>query len=225
MIEQQPYAMARAPLCWFPTLMGIPFHRDTDIVDIIGRSRVEAVTIRKGREIETLGCDGVLLTGQFTPESSLLLQSPMGIDPGSAGPAVDQDGRSINPLYFAGGNLLRAVETGGWAYREGRSVGAALAADILRDPHLGSPVPVTFDEPVKLTVPNILRRDSRTPAAFERFQLRFLRRARGRLSLELEGREVWHNSGTFLPERRVLVPIPAQAPQAQHIHFRFREDV
>lgn len=224
MIEPRSHALARAPLSWFPTLVGVPFHRGADIVDIIGRDRVEAVTIRRNGQVETLACDGVLLTGQFTPESALFLQSPLGVDAGSAGPAVDQHGRSRDPRCFAAGNVLRAVETGGWAYREGRAIGHALAEDIGRDPDAASPVPVTFDDPVKLVVPNILRRTPSLPAAFRNFQLRFQRRARGRLSLELEGREVWHASGAWMPERRVLVPIPADAPQAQHVHFRFRED-
>lgn len=224
MIEPRPHALARAPLSWFPTLAGVPFHRGAQIVDIIGRNRVEAVTIRHGEKLETLDCDGVLLTGQFTPESALFLQSAMGIDQGSAGPAVDQHGRSLNPRYFAAGNVLRAVETGGWAFREGRAIGRTIAGDLRHEAEDGRPVPVTFDAPVKLVVPNILRRASSLPAAFRDFQLRFLRRAKGRLSLELEGREMWHARGTWMPERRILVPIPAEAPRAQHVHFRFREE-
>lgn len=223
MIEPRPHALARAPLAWFPTLMGIPFHRGAEIVDILGRSRVEAVTIRRAGKLETLDCDGVLLTGQFTPESALFLQSALGIDQGSAGPAVDQQGRSLDPRMFAAGNVLRAVETGGWAFREGRAIGRAIAEDFGRDPEDGVPVPVTFDAPIKLVVPNILRRTASAPA-FRQFQLRVLRRARGRLSLTLDGREVWQARGLWMPERRILVPIPADASQAQQVHFRFREE-
>ncbi len=223
LVEPRAHALARAPLAWFPSLMGIPFHRGAEIVDILGRGRVEAVTIRRAEKLETLDCDGVLLTGQFTPESALFLQSALGIDPGSAGPAVDQQGRSLDPRMFAAGNVLRAVETGGWAFREGRAIGKAIAEDFGRDPEDGAPVPVTFDAPVKLVVPNILRRASSAPA-FRQFQLRVLRRVRGRLSLTLDGREVWQARGLWMPERRILVPIPADAPQAQNVHFRFREE-
>jgi NADPH-dependent 2,4-dienoyl-CoA reductase/sulfur reductase-like enzyme len=223
MIEPLPHALARAPLAWFPSLMGIPFHRGAEIVDILGRSRVEAVTIRRAGKLETLDCDGVLLTGQFTPESALFLQSALGIDPGSAGPAIDQQGRSLDPRTFAAGNVLRAVETGGWAFREGRAIGKVIAEDFGREPEDGAPVPVTFDAPIKLVVPNILRRATSAPA-FRQFQLRVLRRVRGRLSLELDGREVWQARGLWMPERRILVPIPADAQQAQQVHFRFREE-
>jgi thioredoxin reductase len=114
----------------FPPLVGIPFHRNARIVDIVGRTRVEAVRIQRGSIVETLECDGVLFTGQFTPEASLFQMSGPGTDKGSSGPAVDQDGRCENPIYFAAGNVLRGVETGGWAYREGRAVGRAFAADL-----------------------------------------------------------------------------------------------
>jgi len=77
--------------------------------------------------------------------------------------------------------------------------------------------------PVKLAVPNLLRRGANSEPAFRDFQLRFTRRARGRLSLELDGREAWVAERTWMPERRTLVPIPSAASEAQAVHFRFRE--
>ena len=224
MVEPGARGLAGAPWSWFPALAGIPFHLDADLVEILGRERVEAAAIRRRGQIETLACDGVLFTGRFTPESALFLQSAIGLAPGSGGPSVDQDGRSVNPLYFAGGNVLRAVETGGWAYREGRAIGAALAADIDQGPATAAPAPVTFDDPVKLVVPNMLRRGGGGPRAFDRFQLRLLRRARGTLLLKLDGREAWRSRGAWMPERRILAPIPARAQEARRIHFHFEEE-
>ena len=223
MIEPASHPLARAPFTLFPKLAGIPFHTGTDIVDIRGTTRVEAVTIRHadGRT-ETIACDGVLFSGHFTPESALLMQSSLGVASGSTGPAIDQAGRMANPLYFAGGNVLRAIETGGWAFREGRGVGAAIATDLARSRATSVPVPVSFDAPVKLVVPNLLRRGEAEPA-FRDFQLRFLRPARGRLTLECDGRAVWGRAGAWWPERRILVPIPPHAAEAGHIHFRFEE--
>lgn len=223
MIEPRPHAIARAPLTWFPSALGIPFHRGAEIVDIVGQSRVEAVVIRREGREQTLSCDGVLLTGQFTPESALALQSSIGTNAGSAGPSVDQQGRCSNPIYFAAGNVLRAVETGGWAFREGRSIGAAIAEDLKREPASGEAIPVEVEDPIKLVVPNLLRRDDRSVRSLGQFQLRFLLRARGCLSLEIEGREVWRKAGQWMPERRILVPMPDATPSAQYIRFRFKE--
>lgn len=224
MVESRDHALARAPLNWFPHMAGVPFHLDTDIVDIRGQSRVEAVSLRRHGQEQWLACDGVLLTGQFTPESALFLQSPMGLDARSAGPAIDQYGRTADAAIFAAGNVLRAVETGGWSFREGRAVGAAIAADLKDESARAAPVPIHIDAPIKLVVPSVLRRSQQAPA-FEHFQLRFQCRARGCLSLEIDGSQVWQHSAQWLPERRVLVPIPAHASQAQFLRFRFRENI
>jgi len=81
-------------------------------------------------------CDGVLLTGRFTPESSLFLQSPMGVDPGSA---VRRSIRTVGPSIrsICRRQRARGVETGGWAFREGRAIGATLAHDLAREPASG----------------------------------------------------------------------------------------
>lgn len=223
MIEPESRVLARKSFTLFPALAGIPFHAGAEIVDIKGAGRVEGATVRLADgSTRSFSCDGVLFTGRFTPEAALLMQSPLGVAPGSSGPAIDQTGRMANPLYFAGGNVLRAIETGGWAFREGQAVGAALAADLARDPAEAEPMPVTFDAPLKLVVPNLLRRGESAPA-FRDFQLRFLRPVSGRLALELDGRETWSRAGVWLPERRILVPVPAGAAEAGRVHFGFRE--
>ena len=223
MLEPGPHPLARAPLTWFPRLRGVPFHSGVRILDIQGRTRVEAITFERRGQIETLSCDGILLTGHFTPEAALLWQAGAAIDPGSGGPAVDQNGRCANPLHFAAGNLLRPVETGGWSYREGRAIGRAIAADLTGPPQTAAAIPVTHDDPVKLVVPNLLRRGIPPSPGFDRFQLRVSRRCRGQLSLELDGRTVFQTSGTWRPERRILIPIPPEAPHADHVHVRFAE--
>lgn len=212
-------------LCrWFPRLVGVPLLCEAKLEDIRGRGRVEEADIRlsDGRTM-TFQCDGVLLTGQFTPESALLHTSSVEVATGSAGPVIDQYGRTANPIYFAGGNVLRAVETAGWSFREGRRVGAAVADDLAREPCDARAVKVTFGEPIKLAVPAMVRPLEIDKAVFRDFQLRFSRRVQGRLSLYLDETEVWSKSGLWLPERRVLVPMPRNADEASAIAFHFLE--
>lgn len=223
LVEPHPHALARAPFSWLPAFAGIPFHRGARIVDILGKDRVEAVKIAKDGTELTLACDGLLVSGAFTPEASLFLMRDAALNAGSEGPAVDQNGRCRNPLYFAAGNILRAVETGGWAYREGRAIGAALARDLAGDAAGAAPIPVTHDAPVKLVVPNLLRRGIGFVDGLDRFQLRFTRRAVGTLTLALDGHEIWGQTGMWLPERRVIVPLPPAAFEAGRVHFGFRE--
>lgn len=225
MVETTPHPLARAPFNWLPRLAGVPFYPGARVVDIIGRQRVEAIRIvqKDGNEM-VLECDGLLLTGQFTPEAALVRNAGMALDTGTGGPAVDQDGRCANPLYFAAGNVLRPIETGGWAFREGRAIGTAIARDLLQQPVETTPITVLHDDPVKLVVPNLLRKGGAPHNALSSFQLRFKRRARGCLMLEVDGRTVFERSGLWTPERRVLVPMPAGVTEANHVHFRFREE-
>jgi len=223
LIEAQSHAIARAPLCWLPRLLGIPVHRQTTLVDIQGRDRVEAVTLQTGTVLRQLACDGVLLTGQFIPEAALFLNAPCGVQQGSAGPLIDQDGRLANPLHFAAGNVLRGIETGGRAFREGRAVGRAVAQDLRYGPAQGQAIPVAHAAPIKLVVPGAVRNSPLEQPAFTTFQLRVSHRVRGVISLHLDGVSVWQKQAQWLPERRILVPIPAQASTAQTIEFRFRE--
>ncbi len=224
MIEAEPYARSRELYTWLPTAAGIPVLKGAELVDIRGSRRVEAASIRRNGRVSPIVCDGVLLTGRFTPEAALCRQSPLGVDPGSAGPAVDQDGRTANPVYFAAGNVLRGLDTGGWCFREGRAIGAAVAEDLARDGDAGAAVPVAFDDPVKLVVPGLLRRGGLAAPALRDFQLRVTRRVRGRLSLELDGKTVWSRDGAWMPERRILVPIPPDAARAEQVRFRLAED-
>ncbi len=220
-LETGPVPLARAPLRWFPGVMGVPFRTGVGIVDIIGRDRVEAVGIRRGRAGGGSGLRRLLLTGRF-PGSRASVAGGAWRRP--RGPLIDQTGRTANPRYFAAGNLLRPVETGGWAFREGRAIGRALAADLRRAPSAATTVPVAVEGPVKLVVPNIIRRGERPAAGFDRFQLRFLRPCKGTLALVIDGRPAHRLSGSWLPERRVLMPMPTAVCQADSIRFEFRED-
>lgn len=224
MIDEHDRPLARPPASWLPSLVGIPVRRGACIVDIRGADRVEAVTVRRGETIETFACDGLLLTGRFTPEAALLRQAGEALNPGAGGPSVDQNGRCANPLFFAAGNLLRPVETGGWAFREGRAIGREIARDLARPAATAAPVAVETHEALKLVVPNLLRRGLAPSPGFDRFQLRFRRPARGRLSLVADGRELWRKTGAWLPERRVLAPIPAGIETCDRVRFELSED-
>lgn len=220
-LEPRKHALVNAPISWFPQMMGIPFHRNAEIIDIKGKGRVEAVTLRRGDVVETVDCDGVLFSGQFTPEASLFLGSGLRMDWGSSGPAVDQYGRCANPRYFAAGNVLRAVETGGWAFREGRSVGRALAADVAMDLSPVAPITVSYDDPIKLVVPGLIRSGLQLPGGLKDFQIRFSTRSHGTLSLEVDGRIVWSRRAIWRPEKRILVARPENIKDAQSVRFRF----
>lgn len=214
-IEPQDAALVRAPLGWFPRLLGIPFHKGVRVLDILGKGRVEAVRILRGGQEELIACDGLLLTGRFTPEAALLQMSGFGLDPATGGPRIDQTGRLADGIYAAG-NLLRPVETGGWAFREGRLVARAIGQEG------GEVIPVTCDAPLRYVVPSLLRRGVQGMTSF---QLRVARPVTGEIALQLDGRAVFRLRNRWRPERRILVPLPPEALAAGRVHFTFQEDV
>ena len=114
-----------------PLVLGIPLLRNTEVIAVQGQTRVESVTLRAsgGREW-TIACDGLITTGGFTPETALVRRAGWAVDPGTAGPAVDQFGRLDDACYFATGNLLRPVETAGWCWQEGRTTAGAVYRDL-----------------------------------------------------------------------------------------------
>ena len=111
----------------------IPIHLSARIVDILGDRQVEAVEIDGPAGRRAIACDSVVFSGDFVPDAALARASGIAIDPRTHGPQIDQFGRTSMHGVFAAGNVLRAVETSGFAAIEGARVGAA-AAVFLRDP-------------------------------------------------------------------------------------------
>jgi len=209
MVEAYNRITARAVCRPLPALMGVPLHLNTRIAEIMGKDRVTGVRVINEQDHEqVIECDGVLFTGQFTPESSLLRLGHLSVDPASGGPVVDQYGRCSDPVYFATGNLLRPVETAGWCWNEGRQTAATVARS------LSGTLPgqdrqvriVSQSSRVKFIVPQVISLPG-TESAPGYIQLRFETSATGLLFVHHNGQTLWSKNITALPERRVLVPL------------------
>jgi len=227
MIGEADQVIARWPAALFPRVVGIPLHLGTRLAGIDGDSRVSAVSVMDGSGREgSINCDGVILTGRFTPEASLARSGHILVDPASGGPVVDQFGRCSDPAYFATGNLLRPVETAGWSWSEGRQAGRWVGDDLagkLPAPDIALEFNVTdplirFSVPQKIVLPH-------TPLGMENLQLRFARPARGDL-IAFNGRGVvFRQTLSVRPERRVLVPLAklANGCEGGRVELKFEE--
>lgn len=139
------------------TVFGVPVETQTRLLSIHGQSKVEGVTLLQHGEEVFLPCDGVVLSGQFVPEASLIRQSHLQLDAGTGGPAIDSYWRCSDPAYFAAGNVLRPVEHSGVAAAEG--VAAARAMLQARDgqlPAADAAVSVTVRAPLTYLYPQRL---------------------------------------------------------------------
>ena len=208
MIEEGDRIAARKPGDWIARhLFGVPVLTRTKLAAIRGIERVEGVEIECEGKRDIIPCDAVIFSGKFQPETALLKDGHIILNPHSNGPAIDQFFRTSDPQVFAAGNLLRPVETSGMCWAEGRIVAANIAAALagtLPPPNPG--VTVRIAEPVKYVYPQIIVPSAGGPVPMPLIRARVTRAARGKLRLTVDGREIWSRSGSFLPERRLTIP-------------------
>lgn len=112
-------------------LLGVPLFKSCHITHISGSGRVESVEISHGREeSRRIACDGVLFTGQFTPESTLPRMSHLMLDPVTGSPVTDRFGRCSDSSYYAAGNLLQPLNMAQNCWREGCRTARWIAKDL-----------------------------------------------------------------------------------------------
>jgi NADPH-dependent 2,4-dienoyl-CoA reductase/sulfur reductase-like enzyme len=207
MVEANARVTTRAPFGLLPPLAGVPLRLATELAEIRGRARVEAVVLtdRDGRR-ETVACDGVLFTGGFVPAAELIRTSHLALDHGTGGPVIDQFGRCSDPAYVATGNLLRPVENAGWCHREGRRVGGWVADDLAgRLPPAADAVPVGVAGPLRFALPQRIVPGADGGLAF---QLRVAAPVAGDLQLAAGETVLRRARIRALPERRVTLKRP-----------------
>ena len=212
MLEETKRILARKPLNWMPRIFRIPLHYNTELVEIIGKDRVTGVRVKnKSGQIQEIICDGVVLSGQFLPESSLMRISGIDVDTHSGGPIIDQFGRCSNPKVFATGNLLRPVETAGWCWREGTNLGDWVAKDLkIGLPPASKGICISIKTPlIKLVVPQVIQLPYKSKDGMNQLQIRFSQPCKGQLVVRCDGEVIWQKNISSRAERRILIPLKA----------------
>ena len=214
MLEEGKTITARPFLRMLPALLRVPLLLESKLEEICGKERVQGVILSNEKgETQKLDCDGVLFTGLFTPESTLVRMGHLALDRGTGGPSVDACGRCSDPAYFAAGNLLRPVETAGWCWKEGRAVADFVLASI-DAPELPAASPLNLrlqNSIIRFALPQRLSAE-RNGKDLGHIQLRFGESAKGRLKVAQDGKDLWSHTLTVKPERRFLIPLPALHP-------------
>jgi thioredoxin reductase len=224
-IESDDRITARSICRLLPIIFGVPLRLNTSLVEILGKTRVTGVRIKTPTDgVQEIDCDGVLFTGQFTPESSLMRMGNLDIDHASGGPIIDQYGQCSAPNYSATGNLLHPVETAGWCWNEGVGTAFNVAKSLMNKAQQGSRLNVVLkSSKLKYVTPQTITR-SHFDTGVKHFQLRFLEAARGKLSLRHNDQTLWFSNNNFLPERRVLIPLPDFTNSDEPVEIHFMEE-
>ncbi len=206
MIEENTHTSARWPTGIFPRLVGVPLHLNTRLVSINGDRVVTSVTVADHLDNKReISCDGVVLSGKFTPESTLARMGHLDIDSGTGGPVVDQFGRCSDPVYFATGNLLRPVETGGFSWQEGHDLAQKVLDDLNgKLPQADDIIAIVVEgEMIKYAMPQRISRTSNQG----KIQLRVTGDAKGVIKATSGGKPVGEFAINTRAERRILWPI------------------
>ncbi len=228
MLDEVDKVTARWPAALFARLAGIPLGLGSRLIAVRGGNQVSSVEIEQaGGEKNIIECDGVILTGRFTPEASLARCGHLEIDPATNGPLIDQFGRCTDAVYFATGNILRPVETAGWSWNEGRQTGHWVADDLAgKLPARGEELQISSSDPlIRYIMPQKLALPYAPSSGMKELQLRFSRRARGDL-VALNGKgEVYRQRLSVYPERRVLVSLKqlTRSSGAGRMELKFEE--
>lgn len=212
MVESGERVTARRPAALMPGALGIPLRLGTRVAAVEGRDRVEAVVLETPDGPAHIPADGLVVTGGFTPESTLLHGGLLQSDPGSGGPVIDTSGRCSEPGYYAAGNLLRPVETAGWCWSEGRRVARAIADDLTGTAQSATSTVTVSGDALRFALP---QRIAPGDPVLDHLQIRMSHAARGRLSLRIDGQEIAGRTLSALPERRYSLPLPPPGRDAE----------
>jgi len=209
MIEAGDRITARRPGDWVArAVLGVAVRLRTRLLAIEGTERVSGVRVLHDGVEETIPCDGVILSGDFVPETALLRAGHIAIDPGTGGPSIDEAWRCSDPAYLAAGNLLRPVEHAGAAALEGRAAAAAVLRALRGGAVAPAPaVAVQAGAGLRYVYPQRLaggagpvRLFARAAAAHD-----------GRLRVVAGGQTLLDRRQRILPERRLTIDLPEAA--------------
>jgi hypothetical protein len=227
MLEEGERITARRPGDWIARhILGVPVLTGTKLVAIRGLDKVDAVDIERQGRRETIACDGVVFTGRFQPETAILRNSHVALDPGTGGPVIDQYFRCSDLQVFAAGNLLRPVETSGMCWAEGRIAAENMILGLNgKLPEVSLGVPVVHAAPLKYVYPQRFAAQMPGAGPPPPLRARVSRAARGRLRLLVDDRELWSRRVRLLPERRISIPTDRLPPTGlQQIRVELIED-
>jgi len=234
MIEEREDVTAWRAAALLPRLLGTRLLLNTTLQAIHGQERVEAVDLRgRNGERMQLACDGVIFSGKFVAESSLVKPSHLEMDAGSGGPRVDQFGRCSDSDYYACGNLLHPVDTAGWCWAEGRNLAANVAASLdgRLEPSQHELIIQSDSSAIRYLTPQVIAlpagKSMHVVAARQRrLQIRLEHDSTGRLSLNDGQHELSASHIRARRERRVLLPLPSLEglTNCQSLTLNFRPD-
>ena len=190
------------PLC--ELFLRTPVKVGYEIKSIDGvNKQIQSVTLSKDGIDEVIECDGVIFSGKFTPESSVLKESFKDFNYTNNSVFVSQTFQTTNKNFFAVGNVLRGALTAFKCYFEGKRL-ARFVDDALKDEKLKPlHVKIECDENIQWYSPSTL--DLNYPSKILT-NLRVNKKATGNISVLVNGVEVYSKTVNATTYKNIKIP-------------------
>ena len=185
-------------------LLGIPIHTGVKLKNINTENKnVKSITISKNDISEEIPCDGVIFSGKFTPESSILQKSFADFNTQNSSLNITQNFQSSNKGTFIAGNVTRGALAAFRCYFEGKKVASKIKEylNFKRTPQI---VKIEADDNVAWYYPTML--DIKSPMEGHLTTLRLKNRARGVIKIYLNDRLVKTKKVWAFPFISISIP-------------------
>ncbi len=184
--------------------LNIPVYTGTKLENINTQDKaVKSVTISKDGKKEDIACDGVIFTGKFTPESSMLQKSFVDFNTQNSSLNITQNFQSSSDGVFIAGNVTRGALAAFRCYFEGKKV-ASKIKDYLNFKHTPKIIKIEADENVSWYYPTML--DIKSPLEGHLTTLRLKNRAKGVIKIYLNDRLVGTKKVWAFPFISISIP-------------------
>ena len=229
MIEKNSRITARWGFQFLAALFRVPIYYQSKLEQILGKQRVEGIVIKQSNnEPKTINCDGVVFSGEFVAEASLLRMGHLNVDT-TGKPVTDQFGRCSDPDYFATGNMTHPVETAGHCWSHGKKtakhVFSSLQGHLDRYSKL---IPLSLcGDNIKYITPQIIAVTNQADDNVQQhIQLRVNKAIKGKLLLTDKHKILAHKNINTLPERRITLTLTqmAQLTEVSQLEIRIKSD-
>ena len=183
----------------------IPIYTNTKIMSINGENKeIRSLTVLKDGQEETILCNGIVFTGHFTPESSILKKSFDDFNLCNNSVYISQNFQTSKLQYFASGNVLRGALTAFKCYFEGKKV-AKYIDNSLKQKKNPTFLKIDADKNIDWYYPSLV--DMSSPRRYLT-KVRLVSRKKGLLKVLLNGKEVQRQNISPLPYFMTKIDCP-----------------
>ncbi len=164
---------------------------------------IKSITISKDNEIETIECDGIIFSGEFTPESAIMQKCFEDFNHTNNSLFVSQIFQTSKEGFFAVGNLLRGALSAYKCYFEGEKVAKFVDKSLKLENIKPLHVKITADENIDWYYPSLI--DIYRPKEYLT-KLRLNKKANGDIVVYLNDKEVLRKSVKAYPFITIEIP-------------------